>query len=482
MVLRHLASLSGISAVATGVILCLAGVTGTLASPAAFVVRVVTGPSPFARCSTFGTDANFVNASVEPWIAVNPKTLNTGRINLIGVWQQDRWAGGASHGISAAYSLNGGTSWKETPLPFSRCAKRGLGYERASDPWVSIGPDGTAYAVGLSFSPDTASSAIVASASRNGGKTWSKPKIIRADNHSNRYFNDKESVTADPTHRGTAYVVWDRTDATNNAAPTMFSKTTNGGKTWSSPRVILSAGRGEQTVGNVIVVNRKTHVLFNVFAWISPAGNVALEIESSSNGGKTWSAGRRIADVSEVDEMDPVTRAPLRIGDVLPEPAIDPRTGALYVTWVDSRFSGTQNDVAFAVSRDNGVHWTSPIRVNPSTSQVAFTPSIAVARSGAVGVTYYDFRDARAGEQTIQTDYWLAVSTDGGSTFSREVNVAKDFDMRQAPRVGSSPGAYFLGDYEGLATAGSSFLPFFARSNSQGSSHRTDILFASIHP
>ncbi|MFP3616540.1 exo-alpha-sialidase, partial [Paraburkholderia sp. SIMBA_050] len=87
-------------------------------------------------------------------------------------------------------------------LPFSACAG-GTGYERASDPWVSIGPDGTAYAVSISFNQSNNSNAVLASVSKDGGLTWAKPSIIIANNEPTlQFFNDKESVTANPTKAG----------------------------------------------------------------------------------------------------------------------------------------------------------------------------------------------------------------------------------------------------------------------------------------
>src|SRR5206468_12907023 len=135
---------------------------------------------------------------VEPWLAVNP----TNPSNLIGVWQQDRWSNGGAHGLVAGFSFDGGLTWRQTPLPFSACAN-GLGYERASDPWVSIGPDGTAYAVSISFNQSNNNNAVAAAVSRDGGVTWTNLSVIIADNAPNfQFFNDKESVTADPATSG----------------------------------------------------------------------------------------------------------------------------------------------------------------------------------------------------------------------------------------------------------------------------------------
>src|SRR2546421_12931662 len=53
---------------------------------------LVSGPSPYANCTIGGGAGatNYVNAEVEPYVAVNPATAG----NVIGVWQQDRWSDG----------------------------------------------------------------------------------------------------------------------------------------------------------------------------------------------------------------------------------------------------------------------------------------------------------------------------------------------------------------------------------------------------
>ncbi|GLU33058.1 hypothetical protein Busp01_29000 [Trinickia caryophylli] len=45
------------------------------------------------------------------------------------------------------------------------------------------------------------------------------------------------------------------------------------------------------------------------------------------------------------------------------------------------------------------------------------------------------------------------------------------FDMKFAPVAGG----YFLGDYDGLDTRGTSFLPFFVKTNSN-TTNRTDVV------
>jgi hypothetical protein len=445
---------------------------------------LVSGPSLFSTCAIGGPGTNYVNAEVEPWIASNP----TNPTNLIGVWQQDRWDNGGAHGLVARSSTDGGLTWgTPAPLPFSACAG-GTAYERASDPWVSIGPDGTAYAVSISFNQSNNSNAVLASVSKDNGLTWTPAHTIIANNEPTlQFFNDKESVTANPVKAGVAYAVWDRLELPNGnpyanrhtaafRGPTLFSKTTDGGKTWSSPSKIVTLPSRQQTIGNQIVVDSQKGTLYDFFNLISPpfskaAGKVAFI--KSTDDGATWTAPKVISGLQTVSVFDPNTGDEVRSGDIIPEPAIDPKTGQLYAVWQDSRFNGGQYDeIALSTSSDGGATWSAPIRVNTPTGRPAFNPSINVNSSGIVAVTYYDFRNLTAGNTaTLPTDIWQTTSVNKGVTFGNEVHLAGSFDLKTAPYAEG----FFVGDYQGLISIGSTFVPFFVQTNSGNLTNRTDV-------
>jgi hypothetical protein len=65
-------------------------------------------PTPFAAdCNGVAQEGTlYPNSEVEPFVAVNPRYP----LNLIGVWQQDRWSNGGSQGLGTAYSFNGGVT------------------------------------------------------------------------------------------------------------------------------------------------------------------------------------------------------------------------------------------------------------------------------------------------------------------------------------------------------------------------------------
>lgn len=198
------------------------------------------------------------------------------------MWQQDRWSNGGAHGLGTAVSTDAGATWTDvTPPKFSRyaggTAANGGDCERSSDPRVSFAPNGDAYPISLSVNLFTNfATAVLVSKSTDGGHTWSDPVTLIRDTDP-WFFNDKESITADPTNSNFAYAVWDRADTPPGAVrnpehiilfgmkgPGLFSRTTDGGATWESPRISYNPGANNSTLGHQIVV-RPDGMLVDVF-------------------------------------------------------------------------------------------------------------------------------------------------------------------------------------------------------------------------
>ena len=435
----------------------------------------VSGASPFALgCDgipAFGT--LYVNAEVEPMVAVNPRNAN----NLVGVWQQDRWSTGGARGLLTGVSQDGGRTWIQRMAAFSHCtggnAANGGDYVRASDPWVTFAPDGTAYQSSLSFNGDVlaagSSSAILVSRSADGGATWSNPTTVIRDGPN--FFNDKDSITADSTDARLVYAVWDRLD-TSNRGPTYFSRTTDGGNTWELASAIYDPGANSQTLNNQVVV-LPDGTLINFFTQLnmppSAPATATLAIIRSPDKGATWSAPIVISPVQSIGTIDPQTLAHVRDGSGLGSIAVGPH-GELAAVWQDSRFSGGARDgIAFSRSLDGGLTWTMAVRVNRFTSVAAFVPAVTVRADGTYGVSYYDFRNNTDDASTLLTDYWLARSTDGVTWL--ESHVTGPFDLAIAPNAEG----LFLGDYQALTSIGTVFLPFYVQTNTGNLANRTDV-------
>jgi hypothetical protein len=469
---------------------------------------LVSHGDPFAACKPSvganGSARYYRSAEIEPWVAANPADTN----NIIGTWQQDRWSDGGARGQVASWSFDGGRTWGQTPQPFTTCAQPFystpvLQYERTSDPWVSIGPDGTAYAASLPFDGDFIRSGLWAAVSHDGGRTWVNqqdidPLIANPDTFDPS--DDKQAVTADPTLPGFAYMVWDRivdifppcpaaatraavrsggdtrrgvtrAAAVTTAAPApcpgglfsgpgYFSRTTDGGRHWSKPELIIPTGVNQQTIGNQIVIDRQSGVLYDFFNFIDLNGpqqidNIQMVV--STNHGKSWSKPRQVQRLATTAELRACNcgvvypgdeSKPLRTGDIIQSVAIDPNTGQLYVVWEDGTPNAFQNDMLLAsTSTDHGLTWSLPTLVNPPNDKAAFTGAVAVNSRGQVGVLYYDFTPALPADKSIlPTDTWF-VATDGpGLHFGARTLVGGPFNMEAAPFARG----FFTGDYMGL--------------------------------
>ena len=439
-------------------------------TPTAVRVSQATPFSTGCLSDSAGT-TTYVNAEVEPELAIDPSNPD----HLLAAWQQDRLSSGGARGLISAVSVDGGVTWSDPrSLPFTQCAMGS--HARASDPWVSVNGL-VAFHVGIAFTGGIfaagARSAVVVFRSGDGGFSWGAPVELANDDGS-LYFNDKESVTIDPTDPRYVYAVWDRLD-TSNRGPTRFARSLDGGLNWEPAVTIFDPGAGAQTIGNIVVVTPDgiAHDFFTELVNVpgSPGlvtGRVA--VISSADKGLNWSAPVYVAELLSVSTQDPSRPGvTIRGGEILGSYAADPLNGTLYAGWQDSRFSGgARNAIAIARSIDGGATWTEPVRANADPTVPAFIPTLTVQDDGTIGVLYYDFRSPIT-SNTRPTDLWLAVSRNGDAW--RETRLAGNFDMLNAPDAEG----LFVGDYQGLASAGRTIVSLYSRVNNGDIANRTDI-------
>jgi hypothetical protein len=440
----------------------------------------ISAPSTFTSNCSGVTEAGtlYLNAEVEPHVAIDPRDPS----HLIAAWQQNRWSDGSSQGIVSAASFDAGANWTLASAPLSRCtggnAGNGADYVRATDPWVAISPDGTAYQMALAstggtFAPGSRNAMLV-SRSTDGGRTWGRATALISDGSG--FFNDKNTLTADPGDARYAYATWDRLVAGDGGGPTYFARTTDGGLTWEPARNIFDPGRTSQTIGNVIAIlaDGTLVLLFNRLDTSGTTITASLNVLRSADKGATWSAPVRISDFTALGARDPETGAAIRDGNIIPQIAAG-RAGDVFVTWQDARASGGQRDgILLSRSRDGGATWSAPVRVNAEPAVQAFTPGITVRTDGTIGISYYDLRSNTADAATLPTDYWLARSADGVTW--QETRISPTFDLAFAPNAGG----LFLGDYQGLVSAGTTFTSIFVRANAD-LANRTDVFSRALN-
>jgi len=333
------------------------------------------------------------------------------------------------------FSDDGGLSWSSGTLSSS--------YGVAGDPCIIADYNGDFYYFHLS-SPSGGSwlDRIVCQKSTDQGQTWNNGSFAGLNGSKDQ---DKEWVIVDENNNN-LYMCWTQFDSYGSSSPSdysniIFSKSTNGGMSWSEGIQINEVSGDcideDNTVeGAVPAVGPNGEIYV---AWAGPEG---LVFDRSTDEGENWLdedifigeiPGGWDYSISGIYRCNglPVTCCNLADG---------PYRGDIYVNWTDQRNGTDDTDVWFAKSSDGGNTWTEAIRVNndPPGHQQFFTWMTVDQVTGYIWFVFYDRRNY----EDNNTDVYMAVSMDGGDTFN-------NFKVSESPFLPYS--GTFFGDYTNIS-------------------------------
>lgn len=336
-------------------------------------------------------------------------------------------------------SVDGGQTWDADTLVSSHGVW--------GDPSVAFDAEGRLYHAHLSWPRAVAGDwldRIVVQRSTDAGLSFGDGSWVGLDPPKDQ---DKEWLSVDTTHspwRGNLYLAWTEFDTYGSTSPSdssriLFARSEDAAASWSTPvRVSDLAGTavddGSTMEGAVPAVGPGGEVYL---AW---SGLDRIWFDRSLDGGATWGEDRVIATqpggwVLDVPGIYRCNGMPVTLCDN----GNSPWRGNLYVVFSDQREGPDDTDIWFMRSEDGGQTWSAP--VNPVAEDGAhhqFFPWATVDPvTGYLYVVFYD-RRATTGEYT---DVGLAMSTDGGATWS-------DFTVSDSPFIPES--WLFFGDYIGI--------------------------------
>ncbi len=343
---------------------------------------------------------------------------------------------------SVATTLDGGATWTARALPGTDS------WQLAGDPAVLFDADGRGYALYIAFDrPDNYDTlgvaahrnGILVNRSDDGGRSW-RPEptaVIHQPEQPGIPFEDKPMMAADGTdqagRRGNVYVAW--TEFRRHESVILFSRSTDGGRSFEvaqeisdrpgSPKDSVGADEGTDVAvgpdGTVYVV------------WSDSTG---IRIDRSHDAGRTFGEDVLVARTPDIVFGIPgVARA-----NGYPSLEVDPRSGMLYVEWVDRRLGAAA--VFLTTSSDGGRTWTAPVTVSgngPADRRDRFFSWMSL--DPVTGLLVFGWYRS---EEDGTLSYRIAWSDDGGATFRRDAWSAAPF-----PSAGE-----FLGDYTGVSAYG----------------------------
>ena len=421
--------------------LCLLLAMSVLLSPVALAQAAASALPPVSqvRLQQLTAKPGFFN---EPSVAINPKNPRQ-----IAVAYQIN--------ATVAVSNDGGSTWRihnTAPQDYHVSGDVSVTYDAQGHLllcYIAFDKLGTSQYWGHNATRN----GIFVRRSLDGGNTWEPNAwpVFQQPTKPGIPFEDKPYIVADTTRgpdAGNLYVGWTEFGLTQSLL--LFSRSTDGGATWSEPiRISTVAGLPRDDNGAVEGFSGA----------VSPDGalNVAwsdgdhIVFTQSHDGGQSFTPSKEIIHTApSMFDVEGVSRA-----NGFPVLGADTQ-GHLFLAWSDYRNGDV--DVFCANSIDGGVTWSDAVRVNSEplhSGTDQFFPWMAVdPKSGAVYIDFYDRQRDPLNEKMTMT---LARSTDSGKSFANYAWTQNQFAAE----------GDFLGDYTGLAAYGGHVVGAWAEEQSQ---------------
>ena len=406
---------------------------------------------------------------VDPNIRILPTSGNQTELSA-SIWTQNSnyvFVGANSDpGQGYYYTTNGGTTWLGGDLLPGSVAI-------SSDPACVFNRTGT-----MLF--NYFDNIMVTDRSSNGGTNWQGRITVPS---SGSFDKNHMAVDDNPSspYYGRIYVVWTQFVSPN---PTVLSYSTNGGATYSAQQQIGAPLASHYEQGCNIQVGPDGTVYC---IWACPntgAANVEdlIGFTKSTNGGVTWSAPTTPLTIKGI--RGNILSTNIRVNS-FPSMAIDrsggPRNGYIYVTWTQRNLApaGSDADICFAYSSNGGASWSTQSRVNNdalNNGKNQFFPWMTIDQTnGRIAIVFYDQRDC-ANNDSCNT--YIAVSNNGGGAWDN-IRVS-DRAQRPAPLSGYATGYY--GDYISVASHNNIIWPFWMDNRSGPAQIYTVKVQSAVYP
>jgi hypothetical protein len=292
-------------------------------------------------------------------------------------------------------------------------------------------------------------------------------------------FDDKNWMAVDTYAAspcvGTVYYSFTKFTGVAGAFPIVFSRSTDGGVSFSEPRPISQGGQAGTvaTQGSNIAVapNGRVYVSYRTFPTSSDP-TTQIQVARSDDCGRSF--GKPVTAAT----FTPMPRQAAGLNFRTPTEswiaADDTNSNVLYVAFMALAGAPANADIFVAGSTDGGATWGAPARVNDdATSKHQFWPAIDVS-NGDLHVAWYDFRrsgsrgDPAANNHAL--DVFYASSNTSGvlyPAFSHNVRVTNVSHDPNCEMFGGGSVA-FHGDY----------IELDARYNSGPNNHTVHIAWA----
>jgi hypothetical protein len=432
--------------------------------------------APTAGVSNVRVSHDRYPVHAEPSVAVNP--LNPE--NLLGATM---FISNRETLPGAFASFDGGKTWRDDgPLPLPPNTTFG------DDVTVAFDAQGTGFVCAMATNGQVRQDrGVYVWRTDDGGRTFHAPVAAMIDQ-----FADHPgiaAVTAPGPGGANVYASW----VAEDHGALGFSRSTDGGRTFSAPRNISTPPGGVSVTATAAGPSGAVYSVFEAARRsfdrpgdhdfllpgndgdslpatrtagmvdaprhgdaVQHADDAQVEVVSSTDYGRSFGQPAVLGPAPSMIAVSP--QQDLSTG---PELAADPRDGTVYVAYATYRHASGHTDIVVAHSHDGGHTWSKPVRASAPPhpgDAIYFQPQVTVDGTGAVDVTYFALAHDRV-------SVILARSTTHGASFDGYQTVtSQSFDPNlgmRGPGKGGKQSLWWIGDYQGLAAGGDMIHPFW---------------------
>jgi len=324
-------------------------------------------------------------------------------------------------------SYDGGQSWISTLLPGypqDISAEGSISplkaFGTAADPVVKAGTNGIFYYAGMAFNRVDRGSGVVFVAryidlnNQENGDTIKYDGVTIIDQGNAGQFLDKPWIAVDIPRSGynqalfsgqtaavpcgNVYIAYSafvgKTDV-NVRSKILFARSTDCGHTWSAPIKLSESQHTDQ--GATIAIDPNSGAIY--VAWrrfMTSSQTSAMLFVKSTDGGLTFTKAAVVRELglsfppSPAGPFDQKTSQFAFRTNSYPTMAVD-NARVVYIAWAE-RDATNKSRILIACSKDSGLTWTSPQKVDGPLNGHQFMPSLAFA-GGKLMLTWYDQRN-----------------------------------------------------------------------------------------
>ena len=345
-------------------------------------------------------------------------------------------------------TFDGGETWQDgvfdVPPQFERCTLDGAGFLPMGN--VAMGASGeNVYAVFTSSRPDNEGDGTLIVTSTDGGKTFSTAREILSGAGKQLSYS-RPQLTVVTTPEGVDQLLLSQWGcAPGRCTKGFFLRSDDGGTTFTAPVLVTPDPGGNSPSPPAMGADG---TIFMTYLRRFEGNQAEMLVTRSTDGGKTF-------DAQVIDKQEGIG-----IQYDSAKIAVDPKRGWVYLTFADER--DARPEVFFRRSQDNGVTWERVVRLHTSPGGSALSPAMAVSPEGRIDVVFY--RQTRKNIQDVHATF----SNDGGKTFAADQKVNDKTIDREAGYWNE------VGDDALPAVASTSSTAYFAWSDTRDATDVTD--------